>query len=231
MRALRQRSNNNSNPLTEHASSFSNNGKDHNGKGCHVFRIKGRSTFFNYLALSLLAVMAVILLNVHSSLNSPWRSEQSFFVSKLQRLEDSSNYQQEAKESITATLKNEDLKRNSRIASVPHSTSAEAATYASEEKGDADQSLDKAHNNDLETKSTTTQQRNPFLLHYSWTQPSLDASWNRCHVDEIHYYTDDDIDHFVKKHRFSYYPIFKTKLSKIEKVRYTREINQSCAIH
>jgi hypothetical protein len=61
--------------------------------------------------------------------------------------------------------------------------------------------------------------KHPLVLHYSWTQPSLDISWNSCHLDKIHYYSDDDVDAFVQQHRPSFYPVFRANLTKIEKVR------------
>lgn len=77
--------------------------------------------------------------------------------------------------------------------------------------------LEKTHNNDQE--KTSSGAKHPLVLHYSWTQPALDISWNSCHLDVIHYYSDDDVDKFVQQYRPSFYSVFRTNLTKIEKVR------------
>lgn len=77
--------------------------------------------------------------------------------------------------------------------------------------------LEETHNNDQE--KTRAGAKHPLVLHYSWTQPALDVSWNSCHLDVIHYYSDDDVDKFVQQYRPSFYSVFRTNLTKIEKVR------------
>jgi hypothetical protein len=197
--------------------------------GYPILRTKPRRILFYYYLLLPAAVSIIVLLRTISTSISSRNAEEGVISLSNERRNkdrtpDKNIYQEQLRflhQSNAAQPEKEEgdahLLSDSVIGPPKEDSGVASATIGKTEKTGISLPLEETYYNDQD--KTNAGAKHPLLLHYSWTQPSLDISWNSCHLDEILYYSDDDVDAFVQQHRPSFYPVFRTNLTKIEKVR------------
>jgi hypothetical protein len=182
--------------------------------GNPVLRTKPRRILFYYFLLLPAVVSIIVLLrNAYTSISSRNAKEVVVSLSKERRDKDRTPDKNIYQEQLRFLHQS-----NANVLGPPKEDFGVAsATIGKTEKTRISLPLEETNNNAQDKIDVGA--KHPLVLHYSWTQPSLDISWNSCHLDEIHYYSDDDVDAFVQQHRPSFYPVFRANLTKIEKVR------------